>query len=178
MMILLHGANSLASRQRLLELKAVEIDSSDPSPQENSLFSQNIVYAIWHDKKMSATQIKELQKKFPDLTIEEFKINPVVFKFLDNLRPGNQSVFMPFWQEFLKQDPPEVAFVMIVRQFRLMLDPRELQPWQIGKIAAQAKLFKSISEIYKKLLEIDYHIKTGQSVVDLRTALELLLLSL
>ena len=187
MTILLHGENSLASRNRLTQLKSSfdgeVVEVTDPSQVvETSLFESKRLFVVWQDKKISATQIKELEKKFENLSVEEFKINPVVFKFLDSLQPGTQKTFLPLWQEYLKNDPAEVAFVMLVRQFRLMIDPdnADVQPWQKNKIKSQADLFgqNRLIQIYKKLLDIDYQTKTGQSLVDLRTALELLLLTI
>lgn len=176
MTILLHGENNLASRNRLRQLNGVEIVAGQPLPQENSLFSQNTIFIIWQDKKLSATKIKELEKLYPGLIAEEFKVNPVVFRFLDALKPGNQVAFLPLWREYLKNDPPEVAFVMIIRQFRLMLNPADLAPWQAAKIRTQARNFPEISKIYKQLLEIDYRGKTSQ--MDLQTSLELFMLGL
>lgn len=182
MTYLLHGEDSVASRNRLKALKAIEIADSQPMPQNDSLFINDNIYAIWKDHKLSATQIKELEKKYGQLAVEEFKTDPVVFKFLDSLRPGNEKVFMPLWSQYLKNEQPEVAFVMLVRQFRLMLDWQnpDLQPWQKNKIRNQADSFgaENLKSLYKKLLEIDYQIKSGQSAVDLQTSLELLLVSI
>ncbi len=186
MTILLHGENSVASRNRLAELKTqqevIEIGPNDPAPQITTLFAPETQIVIWSEKKLSATQIKTLGESFPDLKVEEFKIDPVVWRFLEALRPGNQPIFMPLWQKYLLTDPPEVAFIMIVRQFRLMLNPNDstLASWMQRKITAQANTFGEarLKAIYKKLLDIDYAFKSGQSVVDFQTSLELFLLTL
>ncbi|MBI4100026.1 hypothetical protein HY440_03395 [Candidatus Microgenomates bacterium] len=184
--LLLHGDNITASRARLTGLResgpVVELAVTDQPPQVTSLFSGESTVVIWSDKKLSATQIKDLEKKFPDLAAEEFKPDPVVFKFLDALKPGNQRVFLPLWQKYIMVEEPEVAFIMVVRQFRLMLNPHDpdLASWQKAKLASQAKSFgqPKLEQIYKQLLEIDYQTKSGRTVVDLKTSLELLLLRL
>lgn len=184
MTILLHGDNITASRNRLAELKAageiIELTPTDDSPQVTSLFAKEAQVVIWVDKKLSTTQIKDLEKKFPNLKVEEFKLDPVVFKFLNALAPGRQAVFLPLWQRYLTTEVPEVAFIMLVRQFRLMLNPADpdLLPWQKKSTAAQAKAFGSLGKIYKQLLDIDYQTKTGLAAVDLRTRLDLFLLKL
>ena len=187
MTILLHGENSVASRNRLTELKSTfngeVVEVTDPSQVvETSLFENKRLFVLWQDKKLSVTQIKELEKKYGQISVEEFKINPAVFKFLDSLQPGSQKIFLPLWVDTLKNDSPEVAFVMLVRQFRLMLDPQspDLAAWQQSKIKVQANLFgpEKLKNCYKKLLDIDFQTKTGQSIIDLHTSLELFLLSL
>lgn len=182
MIHLLHGENNLASRDRLQELNAIEINPNESLPQENSLFSQNKIFAIWQDKKLSVAQIKELEKKFPDLKVEEFKLPPVVFQFVDSLKPGNQKIFLPLWQKYLSREVPEIAVSMITRQLRLMLNPEspDLAGWQKAKINSQATAFgkERLVQLYKKILEIDYQVKSGTSATDLVTSLELLLLTL
>ncbi len=183
MTILLHGDNITASRNKFLELKSsfdgevLELDPKNPVAPQNSLFADNQLFLIWLDQKVSATQLKSYQSLFPNLQTEEFKLPAVVFAFLDALKPGNQKIFIPLWQKYIASEVPEVAFTMVIRQFRLMLDPGDLAPWQAGKIAAQAKLFNGPA-VYKKLLQIDYQIKSGHMPFDLRTALELWLLTL
>src|SRR5574340_817236 len=169
MTILLHGENSVASRNRLNELKetfageVVEVDPKNPLLPESSLFSKQILSVIWQDKKASATQIKAWEKDFPGLKVEEFKLDPVVWQFLGNLRPGNQEIFLPLWQKYLQTDPPEIAASMLIRQIRLLLlakidkggpdDFKNLAPWQKSRLAGQAKSFslESLKEILKKL---------------------------
>lgn len=187
MIYFLHGEDTVASRIRLSELKSAKnkevVEIADPKDMvESSLFADSRQFVLWFDKKLSVAQIKDFESKFGKLSVEEFKVSPIVFKFLDSLAPGNQKNFMPLWQAYLRTQPAEVAFVMLVRQFRLLLnlaDP-DVQPWQKGKLASQAKLFapSQLKTIYQKLLLVDYQNKTGSGIASLSTALELLLLSI
>lgn len=181
MIYLIHGENMVTSRNRVQALNAVEITDKQDQPQEDSLFSVNN-YVIWKDHKLSVTQINALKKKYPDIIVEEFKLDQTVFKFVDSLSPGNQAQIMPLWKTYLSQEIPEIAFIMIVRQIRLMLDHQgpDIAPWQKKKIEIQANKFGKIrlESIYKSLLEIDYLVKTGQIPINLTTSLELVLLTL
>ena len=73
-----------------------------------------------------------------------------------------------------------MIFAMMARQFRLIIEVRELQnkglsnqaisqkikqhPYAVSSIAPQCKNFKQeeLKEIYKKLLEMDRGLKTGE----------------
>lgn len=186
MIFLLHGENSVASRDRLtalkLDHKVIELNVKDTPPPENSLFADESLVVIWEDHKLTLTQIKEREKKFPGIKVEEFKLPPVVFQFVDSLKPGNQKIFLPLWQKYLSREVPEIALSMITRQLRLMLNPEssDLASWQKLKITSQASAFgkERLIQLYKKILEIDYQVKSGTSATDLVTSLELLLLTL
>lgn len=138
---------------------------------------------IYEYDKLTPTQVTGFQKKLPGLKVEEFKIDPVVFKFLESLAPKNQKVMMPLWKRYINSEEAEVALVMLARQIRLLLgddDFEKLAPWQKDRITSQAKKFttEELVEFHAKLLEADYNNKTGQTPLDLGTSLELLLLSL
>lgn len=191
MTILLHGQNDLASRNRLGELKesfkgeVVEITSPSEITQ-NALFANERLFVLWFDKKLSTTQIKSFQNDIPDLKIEEFKTNPVVFRFLESLQPAGQKKFLPLAQEYLKTDPPEVVSTMLARQFRLMLlakldqNSDNLAMWQLSRLKHQAALFSfdQLKNSLQKLLEIDFQQKSGQTSASFHTSLDLFLLSL
>jgi DNA polymerase-3 subunit delta len=88
-------------------------------------------------------------------------------------------------QRLLEQDDPASIFAMVVRQFRLVLQARDLldrrgptanfaqelrlHPFVADKAAAQARKFTlpALEAIYRKLLAIDLAIKTGEIPADL-----------
>jgi DNA polymerase III delta subunit len=82
--------------------------------------------------------------------------------------------------EYAKTEVPEIIFAMIVRQFRLMLNPLDLAPWQLARIKSQASHFspQKLKQIYKDLLRLDYEQKSGLAPLDLKGSLELFLLAL
>ncbi len=131
---------------------------------------------LWFDHKLTPGQIKE----FSGAKIQEFKLSEVVFKFVESIKPDNQKVMLPLFEQFCRQEFIEIVFIMIVRQFRLLLDTRQLAGWQKDRVVAQAKKFtpESLKSLYKKLLDIDFEQKNGLAISDLKGTLELFLLRL
>lgn len=203
MITLLHGENVTASRKRLSEIKdnfdgEVVYADLNSSLESSSLFfskrllilenvlgvklpeidNDNLVF--WEGKKLSATQITSFLKKYPKANVEEFKIDPVVFKFVESIGPGNQKVMMPLWKKYMATEEPEIAMTMIVRQIKLMLVNENMAPWQKERLARQASLFgeERLKKMLGELLEIDYKNKSGQSTVGLADLLEVWLLGI
>ena len=125
------------------------------------------------------------------LEVKTFDLAPIVFKFLDSISPGNQQVFVPLYYKYLMSTPTELAFTMIVRQFRFMIlslekgsdnpsDFSNLASWQLNKLKSQASKFEQekLVLIYRNLLQIDEETKTGKSELPLESRLELFLLTL
>ncbi len=143
--------------------------------------STNVV--LYEPKKLTFAEVQSFQKKLPGLGVQEFKLDPVVFKFVESLAPGNQKVMLPLWNEYIKSEEPEIALSMLARQVRLLLggdDFQNLAPWQKDRVINQAKKFtkEQLIVFHSKLLEADYNSKSGQSPVTLSDSLELLLITL
>ena len=143
------------------------------------------------DKKLSPTQIKTISQPFLKIHEEEFKTDPIVFKFLDSLEPGNSTKTFKFWEDYKDSEVPEVILVMLARQIRLLLlaktsDPEtspewsRLSPWQQQKLTSQAEKFplSKLKEHFSRLCNLDHKSKTGQLTLDLNSSLELFLLAL
>lgn len=152
--------------------------------------SRKLTLIVWEGKKLTKGQLDGISKKLPGVSIQEFKEDPVVFKLVEAIRPGNKKEMIPWWQKYCQNYEPEMGLVMIARQIRLMLvvaDPKkrdqessQIPEWQKQKLAGQARFFgfSKLVELYQELLVIDYENKSGQSAVDLATRLELWLLSI
>lgn len=216
MTILIHGDDTEAALNRLLEIKkkypealALVAKETTPASLEEAFASQSLFEAnkiiiienpgsnkklfetvhlqgetlLYESRKLVSAEIAGFQKKIPDIKIEEFKLDPVVFKFVESLAPKNQKIMLPLWQKYIAAEEPEIALAMLARQIRLLLggdDFDKLSPWQKQRISAQAKLFTphQLIAFHSKLLEVDYQTKTGQTPLDLASSLELLLFSL
>ncbi len=182
MITILHGEDSIASRNAIPK-GAIIVDAKSATEEYlaqlssgGSLFEEKKPIVMWFDHKLSVSQ----QKNFPGASFQEFKINENVFKFVQSLRPNNHKEVLSQFANYCRQEHIEIVFTMIVRQFRLMLNPNELSSWQKDKIVDQAKFFtkESLKENYKKLLKIDFENKKGLSAMDLKGSLELFLLAL
>src|SRR5690606_6575345 len=98
---------------------------------------------LWEKRSLTATMLKPFAKA----TVEEFKLSPVLFKWLDKLGTEHTiSQLLKVTHEVYAQDGAEFAFVMLIRQVRLLLaakDDGQLKgaPFVVQKIKAQARAF-------------------------------------
>lgn len=119
-----------------------------------------------------------------------------VFEMVDAIGYGDGETALEMMRRLLEESDALPLFGMIVRQFRLLIQVRELldenpgwspddiaaeigvHPYPIKKIAPQAKLFNlpQLKRIYHQLSEVDQAIKTGR--LDDKLALDLLIVSL
>ncbi len=112
---------------------------------------------------------------------------PDIFAMVDALAAGDGRTSQKLLHRLLENDDPFSVWGMVVRQFRLILQAREVldaqggvnevtsalgvHPFVAEKVAGQAKRFSlsSLEKIYHKLLEIDEAAKTSQVALDLAT---------
>jgi DNA polymerase III subunit delta len=117
-----------------------------------------------------------------------------VFDFVDALSTGNGKSAQHLYHRLLENDDPFSLWGMVVRQFRLLIQAREIldgrgnkddvaralgiHPYVAEKTTSQANRFSmdSLEGIYRRLLEIDERVKTGQVTLDL--ALDILIVEL
>lgn len=108
-----------------------------------------------------------------------------VFDFVDALSNGNGKSAQHLLHRLLETEDPFALWGMVVRQFRLLLQAREIldgrgakddvaralgvHPFVAEKTTQQAGRFsvESLEFIYRKLLAIDEGVKTGQVTLDL-----------
>ncbi len=115
-----------------------------------------------------------------------------LFEFVDALAQKQARRAQRLLHRLLESEDEFALWGMVIRQFRLLLQGREildeggdalriseqlrLHPFVAEKIALQARAFslKSLEEIYQRLVEIDEAVKTSQLPLDL--ALDLLVM--
>lgn len=108
-----------------------------------------------------------------------------VFDFVDALSNGNGKVAQHLLHRLLESEDPFSLWGMVVRQFRLLIQAREIldgrgnkddvaralgvHPFVAEKTTGQAGRFsiESLETIFHKLLAIDESVKTGQVTLDL-----------
>ncbi len=127
---------------------------------------------LYEAKKLTDTALKS----FSRAKVEAFNINPVIFKFLDILRPGNTRVILLGWNRLLELGhEPEYVFSMVARQIRLLIQAKsgasylKLSPYPKKLITAQANYFtlNHLLDLHHHLYETDKRIKTGLSPLPL-----------
>lgn len=138
---------------------------------------------LWENKQLTQAVIARLT---PTLTIEIFKVEPLVFRFLDSLRPKNAKEMLNLLHLSLRQKEPELIFYLLIKRFHYLILAKDLQgdgldslpPWQQRKILGQAKHF-TLAELrsgYARLLEIDFRRKTS-AAPSFQTLLDLFIIS-
>jgi len=108
-----------------------------------------------------------------------------VFDFVDALSNGNGKTAQHLLHRLLESEDPFSLWGMVVRQFRLLLQAREIldgrgnkddvaralgvHPFVAEKTTQQAGRFsvEFLEHVYRKLLGIDEGVKTGQVTLDL-----------
>lgn len=137
---------------------------------------------LWEEKEVGVTVIKNLGKA----DVRLFKMSPLIFRFLDALRPGASEKILPLYRELIQQDAPELVGSMFARRIRQLIQladgvtPEGLAGWQAGRLTQQAKLFTMdrLLFMYKKLRDSEFSIKNGSSPFTLSQLTEQLILEL
>lgn len=140
----------------------------------------NLIF--WERKLISGTVLRWLPKSWH---LKLYKTSPIIFSLLDNLRPNNEFELLNTLSQCLKTDKPELIFYLIIQRMRDLMLALDLgagglksSPWQINKLIKQSSKFtlNKLTFFYKKLLTIDFEIKTGVSLMPLSYQLDLLLM--
>jgi len=197
-------------KKQNLEIVRLEADSLSPATLEQNLNSQSLfgsdkAIVIFSFFKLNSSKNKDALKQiliknqtkeiilyeekqtnanslkiFDKAQIKLFKPNPIIFKFLESLRPNNQNQIISYFKQLEEAgEPPELIFAMLVRQIRLLLTAKDapeklkLAPWQKQRLISQATNFSlsKIISLHTQLYEIDKSIKTGQTILELKTLL-------
>ncbi len=138
---------------------------------------QGIDVILWEEKEVGKTAIDNLGK---NSTVRLFKTPVVIFKFLDAIKPNNAKFLLSLFHQTETLDAPELIFTMIVKRLRQLIMladgviPDGLQGWQAKGLTNQARLFtiEKLLSMEKKLLDIEYSLKTGASPFTLRQHIE------
>ncbi|MFZ5857512.1 MAG: DNA polymerase III subunit delta [Chloroflexota bacterium] len=117
-----------------------------------------------------------------------------IFTFVDSLAAGDGKRSQSMLRKMLEERDAFAIFPMIIRQFRLLIQAREIveargmvqdvqealgvHPFVAGKVFGQAGRFtmKTLEAIYRRLLKIDEAAKTGAMPLDM--ALEMFVVEL
>lgn len=152
-------------------------------------YFQNLPASIdlifWEEKQLTPSQLKILPQQ---VKIYLFKIQPVIFKFVDSFYPGNPRTSLNLLGQCLRVEAAEMIFYMLCRQVRLLILAKDsgkkgltgLPFWMQNKFLRQSRRFslEQLLAIHQKLLITDYEQKTGLSLMPLDFQLDLLVASL
>jgi len=149
---------------------------------------------IGNDTRLAAQEVEKLLTyvdfKRPvgadDVNLLTTSVNAVnIFDMVDAVATQNSRKAVQLLHALLEQQEPISLFFMIVRQFRLLIQAREIldeggsadqiehelkqHPYVAKKLAEQARRFSMtrLEEIYHRLFEMDEAMKTSQVSLDL-----------
>ncbi|MBI1862993.1 hypothetical protein HYS00_02650 [Candidatus Microgenomates bacterium] len=114
-------------------------------------------------------------------TVKEFKPDANVFMFVETCAPKNLERFVMLLDKVATPQNEMLIYILLTRHIRNLLlialgdPPASLQPWQRGKLAAQAKLWDptQLTDFYDKLLAIEVSLKSGKSIYSLKESIEI-----
>lgn len=146
-------------------------------------YETNIIF--WEERKLTLPQLA----KFPPQTkVYLFKIEPIIFKFLDSLSSGDNKRMLTLLLDCNKVESAEMIFYMLCRQIRLLILAKDLgrrgltsMPyWMQNKFLNQSRYFslEKLLNIHRQLVRIDYEQKTGRAIMPLSFHLDLLVANL
>jgi DNA polymerase III delta subunit len=138
---------------------------------------------LWEDRIVSPGMIGNLGK---NIRISLYKLPALVFTFLDNFRPGNEKFLLDVYGKLSVNEPVELLFAMLLRRIRQLIIikdgilPEGMQIWQSARLTSQAKYFsmEQLTDMYLRLINIEFSIRSGNSPFDTGKHLELFLTEL
>ncbi len=134
---------------------------------------------IYSDKVLNITTLKSFPK---EIKIEEFKLPILLWKFLEDLIPGNSNSEVQKLHKIIEREPVEFVFSLIARHLKDLYRVKtgavgEGFPfWKINKLKPQASKFSimQLKELISLLSDIDVKVKTSKT--DLLSELDLVLI--
>lgn len=140
---------------------------------------------LWESKEIGKTIIKKYFACAKEILCQPSKL---LFKFLESIGIERKGQLIVSFHNCIEQEEVELIFVMMLRQWRLLImvkdfagkEIAEIPAWQRHKLDRQASFFSlsTLISLYRQLIAIDYKIKTGQTPLALVALLDIFFLSL
>lgn len=176
-------SSSLFNQDRLVVLEQLFSGRNSATKQIADYLSRhsdtNVI--LWENKKLPATTISSLKARQ-----QLFELPKVIYKLLDNFIPGNRRQLINLFQQTMTNQPAELIFFLLVRHIKDLIivsdakSTASFPAWKTSSLSRQAARFKpaDLTSIFKRLLDIEWGIKSGQSPLSLKYQLELLFCSI
>ncbi len=173
------GKQSLFATERVIIIEGLH--SLQTSKQKNTLItmvsesSEEII--LWEKRSLTKTMLK----KFSRAKEQSFPISKKMFAWLDSLGSSDTRKKHQLLKETLDQEDEYLAFIMLIRQIRLLILVKETgsapgAPFMVGKLSSQAKKFtlKELLNLHQILAQMDRAMKTSRLAGTLSLQLDLL----
>ncbi|MCJ7741015.1 hypothetical protein MUP32_06935 [Candidatus Microgenomates bacterium] len=181
-------ASSLFAEKKLVIVENFLSGGMNKSKQQifeylsGQIFLHDLIF--WEGKRIEKATIKKYFSKAKEISC---LLPSLLFKFLDLLGIERPESLLLLFHNLLKQTEAELVYAMILRQWRNLIVVKDnptllpgFAPWQIGKLKSQSRGLSLEEYIlsYRKLLAIDYQIKSGQTPYRLEQLLDIFLANL
>lgn len=145
----------------------------------SSIIHHSSAIIIWEGKKILATGLKKFTGK-QEVEIKEFKISGLLYKFLDQIIPGNGRPASLTFNSLIIEEPAELVFYFLVKRVTELISGEGYDDWRRQKLIEQASKWsgKGLTNFHRRLTEIDEAIKTGSTPSGLPSHLDIALLNL
>lgn len=160
--------------------------SQEKTNIENLLYRklEEINIIIWEGKELDKTTLN----KITDARLFNYYLPKLLWRFLDSIGIAQTSDLLTMFNVLIKTQDINFIFSMIIRQWHNLLltlslkndDAIGLTSWQIAKLKRQAASFTSpkLLNSYRKLIAIEYKIKSGSTPLRLKEWLDIFLVNL
>jgi len=139
---------------------------------------------FWENTEIEKIKLSRLPK---NITVYKFDYPANLFKFLDSLGFASSRELLQKFQILNKVNDPELIFTMLVRQLRYLIIVRDddkntgsLPPWQYFKFKSQSRIFtqEKLISLYRKLLQLDFQMKSGMTSYGKKELLDIYLVNI
>lgn len=209
----LHSLPTSAKKKSLIQVildfmnqESIEIKSN----RKQSIHIETTVpetrIVLWEKRSLTKTMLKPFEQVTKNKTtsknasnlyiqIESFPLSSVLFQWLESFLPSKRSgphamntatqKQLMLFQKVVEQESEFVAFTMLARQIRLLIQIKDgdipgIAPFLVKKLRSQSQAFEleDLLLIHQKLAAIDLALKTGKANLSLKQELDLLQVSL
>lgn len=179
------GADSLFGESRIILIE--ELHSLPTSARKTQLIkqigalsSEDAEIILWEKRQLTPTMLKQ----FSAARNQEFKLTKYLFNWLDTVN-GHFKLNKKMFESAVEQDGEMMAFTMLIRQVRLLIQVKEgqvasLAPFMVSKLKKQADTFtlQQLLTFHQRLLNLDLAQKTSTDTLNMKQELELLLIGM
>ena len=144
---------------------------------------REIPVILWEPGRIAPSFVKALGSA---VTVREFATPVVIFRFLDGLRPRSARTLLGLYREVGAKDAPELTHAHLVKRIRHLIMvkdrvmPDAMPAWQAGRLTSQAGFFtmNELVTLHRRLLSMEYLVKTGNTPFTLAQLTEQMLTDL
>jgi DNA polymerase III delta subunit len=130
--------------------------------------SQNTDIVCWEQKILGKDTVSLLGQ---DVRICVFTYPKIIFSLLDALKPNNTHILLTHLENLILSESSDLVWNMMINRMRQLIQiqsgvvPAKMQMWQVSRLTNQARAFtmNELVKNYKKMLDMEYALKSGSS---------------